>query len=330
MMAAAPDGGRAGSGGQHDGQGGSGASRGGRGHRGEGRRDAARGERSGGRGTGSKASGRQGGRGATSRDRDADGDGQERIGAAREPIGRDRAIRSAGAPPRPARREQRPPRPDLPTDEQPQLPRGVVKEIERALGRGGRADDVALALSIGSAAIDEGRPDVAIEVLAWAKSEASRIATIREAYGIALYHADRFADAASELQAYRRMSGRQDQNHVLADCLRALGRDLDRIAETAGALVADERAPMERRAEAAIVWAAAVADGGDLGAARAVLRRFLEGYELGEAEHDLRLMYLLGDLAQRAGDTDDARRHFERLSAIDPELLDVGERLEAL
>jgi len=317
--------------GAHDGPGGGGRGGGSRGTPRDGdRHDAgSRGGQRGGRGRppgGQRSGGQRSGGGGGP----AEPGGPDPVGAAKEPIGRDRASRRAGAPPRPTRSQDRPPRPNLPTDEQPQLPRGVIKEIERTLGRGARADDVALALSIGSAAIDEGRPDVAVEVLAWAKSEAARLATIREAYGVALYHAGRFADAASELQAYRRFSGRQDQNHVLADCLRALGRDLDRIAETAGALVADEQAPVERRAEAAIVWAAAVADDGDLGAARAVLRRFLDGYELGEAEHDLRLLYLQGDLAERAGEPDEARRAFERIVAVDPDLLDVEERLEAL
>ncbi len=254
----------------------------------------------------------------------------DRIGAAREPIGRDRAQQRAGAPPRPSRREAQVPRPDLPKDEEPQLPRGVIKEIERALGRGPRADDVALALSIGAAAIDEDRPDVALEVLAWAKGEAPRIATIREAYGVALYHGERYAEAATELQAYRRLTGRSDQNHVLADCLRALGREVDRVAETAGELVRDDQAPMDRRAEAAIVWAASLADAGDVAGGRAVLRRFVDRHEPGGGDHDLRLLYLLGDLAERDGDPTEARRWFARVHDADAGLLDVGDRLDAL
>lgn len=257
-------------------------------------------------------------------------DGPERIGAAREPIGRDRARSRDDAPPRPPRREPAAPRPDLPTDEEPQLPRGVIKELERALGRGPRADDVALALSIGSAAIDDERPDVALEVLAWAKGEAPRIATIREAYGVALYHAERYADAATELQAYRRLTGRSDQNHVLADCLRALGRDVDRIAETAGELVRDTDAPADRRAEAAVVWAAALADAGDLDGGRAVLRRFIDRNDLGNEEHELRAFYLLGDLAARDGDEREAHRWFTRVHDSEPELYDVAERLAEL
>jgi hypothetical protein len=36
------------------------------------------------------------------------------------------------------------------------------------------------------------------------------------------------------------MSGRNDQNHLIADCLRALGRPSDRIVEAAEALIDDE------------------------------------------------------------------------------------------
>ncbi len=282
----------------------------------------------GGGGAGGRNAGR-GRRGGAGRDPEPPS-GADRVGAAKEPIGRERAARRQGTPPRRARSAAAPPRPNLPEGEEAQLPRGVIKEIERTLGRGRRADDVALALSVGAAAIDEERPDVAIEVLAWAKSEAGRLATIREAYGVALYQAGRFADAASELQAYRRFSGRQDQNHVLADCLRATGREVERVAEVAKALVDDERAPIDRRVEAVIVWAAAVADDGDVGAGRAVLRRFLEGHQPGDGEHDLRLLYLQGDLAERAGDRREARACFDRIHGVEPGLLDVAERLERL
>ena len=249
-----------------------------------------------------------------------------------QPVGRDRAQRTQGAPPRPSKpaADTEPPRPPLPDDEEAQLPKGVIREIERTLGKGARSRDVALSLSIGAQALEEGRPDVAIEVLGWARHQAPRLASIREAYGIALYHEERWADALSELQAYRRLTGRQDQNHVIADCLRALGRGLEQVASAAEPLVGDAQAPEDRRAEAAIVWAAALADGGDLGAGRAVLRRFLERPRSGDAEHDLRARYLAADLAERAGDDDDLQRQLELIAAVDPGFLDVAERLEGL
>ncbi len=247
-----------------------------------------------------------------------------------EPIGRERATRSRNAPPRPQRprKDEAPARPALP-DEEPLLPRAVRKEIDRVLGPGPRARDVALCLSIASQAIEEDRPDVALEVLVWARHQAPRLALVREAYGVALYQEGRWADALAELQGYRRLTGRNDQNHLIADCLRALGRGIEQVADAAEPLVTDPQAPEDRRAEAAIVWAAALADTGDLGAGRAVLRRFLERPRSGDAEHDLRVRYVAADLAERAADREETRRQLELIAAVADDFLDVAERLEA-
>lgn len=247
-----------------------------------------------------------------------------------QPIGRDRATRTRNAPPRAKRAaDSSPERPALP-DEEPMLPRAVRKEVDRVLGPGPRARDVALCLSIASQALDEERPDVALEVLAWARHQGPRLAVLRETYGIALYQEERWADALSELQAYRRLTGRNDQNHVIADCLRALDRGTEQVADAAEPLVNDAQAPEDRRAEGAIVWAAALADGGDLGAGRAVLRRFLERPRSSDAEHDLRVRYVAADLAERAGDRDEARRQLELIAAVADDFLDVADRLEEL
>ncbi len=288
--------------------------------------------------------GRRGGGGRTSggarrgrSDADARGGGERTgppgldvPGAASEPLGREQAGRSQGAPPHRAMRTEAPPRPPLPEDEEPQLPTSVQREIERVLGRGAKSRDVALALSLGSQAIDEDRPDVAVEVLAWARHEAPRIAVIREALGVAYYLREEYGPALSELQAYRRLSGQHDQNHLAADCLRALGRDLDRISEVAQPLIDDESAPDDRRAEAVIVRAAALGDAGELAAGRAVVRRFLERPRDGDEEHDLRLRYLAADLADRAGDLREAEQQLASIVAVDPGFLDVEQRLDGL
>jgi tetratricopeptide (TPR) repeat protein len=244
------------------------------------------------------------------------------------PLGLERARSRPGAPPRGAVGKAAPPRPDLPVDEEPQLPRGIKKEIDRVIGANARGRDVALALSVGSAAIDEGEVEVAVEMLAWAKDQAPRIAAVREAYGVALYLAEDYATALSELQAYRRLTGRNDQNHLVADCLRALGREVDRVVDAAQELVADTSAPEDRRTEAAIVWAAALADAGDVGAGRAVLRRVLR--EAGDADHHLRARYLAGELAARDGDDAAAREAFQLILAVDPDFLDTADQLAAL
>ena len=64
----------------------------------------------------------------------------------------------------------------------------------------------------------------------------------------------------TELKAYRRISGRVDQNHLIADTLRALGRPGEAVPlaeeELRGA------APNDAKAEAVIVAASALADQG--------------------------------------------------------------------
>ncbi len=260
--------------------------------------------------------------------------GPLRAATPREPVGGERARDAGGRrPARPSRTtatDVAPPRPQLPDDERPQLPKTVRRELQRVLGGGPRAQDVALALSVGSAAIEEERTDVALEMLAWAKHQASRSTTIREAYGIALYLDGDYAGALRELGTYRRLTERVDQNHVIADCLRALGRAPDRIAESARPLIDDEHAPDDRRAEAAIVWAAALADAEQLGAGQAVLRRWLSRRRDGDDAHDLRVRSLAAELAVRGGDHEQARRQLETIAAVDPALHDAERRAAAL
>lgn len=245
-------------------------------------------------------------------------------------MGRDKA-RTTG-PPSARRRTAKaaPPRPPLPTDEEPDLPRAVRRDIDRLLGKGKRADDVALALSIAGEAIDEGRTDIARELLAWAKHEAPRVPAVREAYGIACYLEEDYQTALSELSTYRRLTGRVDQNHVIGDCLRALGRETDRVIELAGELVDHDEAPLDRRLEAAIVWAGAVADGGDVAAGRAVLRRTIARFAEASDEQQLRLWSFAADLAQRDGDLEEAASHLRSMVSRDPTAYDAGERLRQL
>ncbi|MBS3940634.1 MAG: hypothetical protein KG028_06710 [Actinobacteria bacterium] len=276
----------------------------------------------------------RGGHGAPRRERDEADDGRS-LGAPtgpRVPVGLERARSKAGAPPRPGRDAAAPPRPDLPQDEEPHLPKHIRRDIDRVIGKNRRGADIALALSIGAAAIDEDRVDVALPMLAWAKHEAPRIAAVREAFGVALYLDEQFAAALSELQAYKRLTGRVDQNHLIADSLRALGRAVDRVVDSAAELVNADDAPEDRRAEAAIVWASALADAGDVGAGRAVLRNYVARAGDGDpdGEHLLRVHYVAAELAVRDGDAEAAREQFARILAVDPDYLDVEERVTAL
>ena len=103
-----------------------------------------------------------------------------------------------------------------------------------------------------------------------AKQLSPRSASVREVLGLALYGQERWQEALTELKAYRRMSGRADQNHVIADCLRARGQARGggpaRPRRSSG-----PRCPNDAKAEAVIVAASALADQGRFAEALAFL-----------------------------------------------------------
>lgn len=188
-------------------------------------------------------------------------------------------------------------------------------------------DDVVRAVGTAADAMDDGDDTRAMELLTWAKSVAPRSATIREALGIVHYAGERYSEAHSELLAYRRLSGAQDQNHVLADCARAAGRQ-DKVHEYVDQMIAAgvDRA---RIAEGLMVLAGDRADHGDVeGALETLERAGLDPVQV-QAYHP-RLWYLAGDLSERLGRRDDAREYFEAILAVDDVFGDVDERLERL
>lgn len=205
----------------------------------------------------------------------------------------------------------------------PRVRRDVHRDL-RAAAQPKELDDVVRAVVAARDAVEAGDPARALELLGWAKSVAPRSVVIRETLGIAAYHAGEFETAHRELLAYRRLSNRQDQNHVLADCARALGR-YDKVDEYVAAM-AGAGVDEERLAEAAIVQAGARADRGDLDGAIAVLERAgLDGADI--RHYHARLWYAAGDLWERRGDRERAREYFEAIRAVDEDFLDVEERL---
>lgn len=221
-----------------------------------------------------------------------------------------------------------PPRPDIPDDVDVQVPRAVRRELRRAVGRPEHADEALACLAIGTEHLEEREGEQALPYLRWAKHLAPRSGAVREALGVALYLVEDYAGALSELQTYRRVTGRADQNHVVADCHRALDRSVDKVAELVEEMRGDPEVPLDRRIEGDIVWASTLADAGDVGAGRAVLRPILEQVEGDEpSEAHLRLWYVAGDLAERAGAENEARRWFERIDEVAEGFFDVEERL---
>jgi hypothetical protein len=159
-------------------------------------------------------------------------------------------------------------------------------------------------------------PNQALAHARYARRRASRIAAVREAAGIAAYHAGEWAEALGELRAARRMGGGPGHLAVMADIERALGRP-DRAIELS-------RGPEAReldRAEAielAIVAAGARRDLGELDAAVVGLQI----PELDAARQDpwsARLFYAYADNLLAAGRETDAAAWFLHAEVADDE-----------
>ncbi|HTF11826.1 MAG TPA: Replicase polyprotein 1ab [Asanoa sp.] len=168
-------------------------------------------------------------------------------------------------------------------------------------------------------------PDEALAHALAARRLASRIAAVREAVGLAAYHAGEWQVAIGELRTYHRMTGRQDHLAVLADCERALGRperaiDLYRGADRADLGSADA-------VELLIVAAGARGDLGQKDAAVAMLqvRELTSGNEEPWAG---RLRYAYADALLAADRRDEAREWFARAADADEDgETDAAERL---
>jgi tetratricopeptide (TPR) repeat protein len=172
--------------------------------------------------------------------------------------------------------------------------------------------------------IDEDAP-LALEHAIAARRLASRIASVREAVGLAAYRAGEWQTAISELRTYQRLTGRQSHLAVLADCERALGRpekavDMFRAADR-------EKMSQVEAIELLIVAAGARGDLGQKDAAVAMLQVRELTADAGEPWAG-RLRYAYADALLGAGRTDEAREWFSRAAEVDEEgETDAAERL---
>jgi hypothetical protein len=145
---------------------------------------------------------------------------------------------------------------------------------------------------------------------------------VREAVGVAAYHAGDYAEAARELRAYRRMSGDEGYRAVLADCERALGRPEVALRLVREAL--DQGVDDEETTELRLVEAGARADVGELPAALLVLEDVLGGRPRPDAldltdDSVLRLAAAYADLLETAGRAEDAERWQDAVAAARPD-----------
>lgn len=160
-----------------------------------------------------------------------------------------------------------------------------------------------------------------------AKDLAPRSPAVREVLGMALYGQGRWQEALQELKAYKRMTGRVDQNHLIADCLRGSGRP-DQVVPLAEEVLR-AKVSNDVKAEAVIVAAAALADQGRFAEGLAFLRRAQTRDDVSEP-YTLRLWYVTGDLLARLGRTSEARDQFKKVMRHDPGAFDAAERLAQL
>jgi len=217
----------------------------------------------------------------------------------------------------------RPTRPRAPTS---QLPRDILDEVRRTA----RPSDQQDAISRLARAIELlERGDVVAAALEAEKAKrfAPRSAAVREVLGLALYGQDRWKEALTELKAYKRITGRVDQNHLIADCLRGVGRPAEAVP------LAEEElrgtAPNDAKAEAVIVAASALADQKRFAEALAFLGRAKTRDDVSES-YTLRLWYVKGDILARLGRKDEAAAEFRKVMRHDAAAFDVAERLAQL
>lgn len=141
-----------------------------------------------------------------------------------------------------------------------------------------------------------------------------RSAVVREAVGIAAYQAGDFKVAKAEIQAARRMAGRDDLIPVLADCERALGnaqKALDLGAEPAARALRGEA-----QAELVLVLSGARMDLGQYDAAVALLRGPC-AQTPAKAPWVPRIYYGYAEALLAAGNVDEARSWFMRAAGAD-------------
>jgi tetratricopeptide (TPR) repeat protein len=183
------------------------------------------------------------------------------------------------------------------------------------------AERVAGHLVAAGTLVDED-PEQALVHARAARDRASRVAVVREAVGVAAYHAGDYAEAAREIRAYRRMSGDSGYRAVLADCERALGRPEVALRLVAEALA--EGPDAEELIELRLVEAGARRDLGELAAARLLLEAEL-GPRPDPARLDIadpstvRIAAAYADLLEEQGETAAAAAWSEAVSAATPE-----------
>lgn len=161
-----------------------------------------------------------------------------------------------------------------------------------------------------------------------ARARASRVGAVREAVGVAAYHAQEWSEALTELRTARRITGDPRTLPLIADCERALGRPNQALRALNDPDVG--KLDPETRVELFIVVAGARRDLGQLDAALAVLAR--GGLDRSRPRPgSARLWYAYADALEAAGKVQEAANWFAASAALDVDgEMDAAERAAAL
>lgn len=207
------------------------------------------------------------------------------------------------------------------------LPKDVLAEL-RSTAKIGRADLAIARLDRAVELLERDDSAGAASEALKAKDLAPRSGAVREIAALALYRQGRFREALVEAQSYRRLTGRADQNHIIADCYRATGQP-ERAVPLAEEALRSQRVPLAARVESVIVAASALADLGRFDQALGLLRRVKTREDVGGPEV-LRVWYVTADILERSGRRDDAELEFRKILRHDARAYDVAERIAAL
>ena len=211
--------------------------------------------------------------------------------------------------------------PDSITDDQ------LSREVKDELGSlsADRASTVGRYMVAAELATD---PEQAYRYSQAARKMAARIGVVREVSGIAAYRTGRWAEALSELQAGRRMTGRNDYLPLMADSERGLGR-LDRALDLVHSAEA-KRLPRAAQIELRIVESGIRRDQG-LADAAVLALQVPELTDGKQRPWSARLFYAYGEALIAAGRAEAAREAFSRAVVADEdEETDALARLDEL
>jgi tetratricopeptide (TPR) repeat protein len=171
-------------------------------------------------------------------------------------------------------------------------------------------------------------PEQAYRYAQAAKQLAARVGIVREVSGIMAYKSGRWAEALTELQAGRRMTGRNDYLPLMADSERGLGR-LDRALDLVHSAEA-KRLPRAAQIELRIVESGIRRDQG-LADAAVLALQVPELTDGKQRPWSARLFYAYGEALLAAGRTEAAREAFSRAVVADEdEQTDALARLDEL